>query len=177
MGGNEKRFVSEVQRHSEVPCSSPADPIDPARGPDRGWRSDPLLRVVASAEERSPIWRSEPAPQEWDGLVDLVHGTARRLRRVEAGARDQERSGEDALRRARDGIVAAERHAQQAEAQADAVRQRADARIAAAEARARAAEAQAREVEDRARHAEAWLVRVQATILSAFPEPSAQATA
>lgn len=169
--------MSEVQRYSEVPCPPSADPIDPDRGAVSGWRSNPLLRVVASTAERAPIRGSEPGPQDWAGLVDLVHGTARRLRRVEANARDQDRSFGEALRRARDEIVTAEHRARQAEFQTDAVRQRADARIAAAEARAMAAEGQARAAEDRARHAEAWLTRVQATILSAFPEPNDQAVA
>jgi hypothetical protein len=74
------------------------------------------------------------------------------------------------LRRARDAVVSAERQAQQAETLADAAGRRADARIAAAEACARAGDA-------RAGQAGALAARVQAAILSEFPDSTTQAAA
>ncbi|MCJ2087677.1 hypothetical protein MKK88_17050 [Methylobacterium sp. E-005] len=169
--------MSDIKRFSDDACSRLADLIGPDRAGASGGRFDASLRVVASVDERTPVSDSDVEPQDWSGLVDLVHGAARRLRRIEVGARDQDRSLGEALQRAQDGIVAADLRAQQAETLADEVRHRAEARVAAAEARVAAAEARARGAEDRARHAESWLMRVQATILSEFPEPNAQVAA
>lgn len=163
--------MSEVQNVLDGPYSRPADRIGSDRVTVFDRRSDTHLRLVPCLDESSP-----PLP-DWTGLVDLVRAAARRLRRIEAHAQDQDRSCRQALRRARDAVVSAERQAQQAETLADAVGRRADARIAAAVARADAAEACARAADARAGQAGALAARVEAAIRSEFPDPNAQAAA
>ncbi|WP_267427524.1 hypothetical protein [Methylobacterium sp. GC_Met_2] len=163
--------MSEVQNVLEGPCPRPADRIGSGRVALFDGRSDRRLRPVPCLDVRAP------ALPDWSGLVDLVRAAARRLRQIEVHAQDQNRSCRQALRRARDAVVAAERQAQRAESLADVVGHRVDARIAAAAARANAAEAGARAADARANQAGALAARVQAAILSEFPDPNAQVAA
>lgn len=169
--------MSEVQSFCGAVFPRPADAIGSDPVGQLEGRFDTRLRLIRSPDERATTSHTASSLPDWSGLVDLVHAAAHRLRRTEAQAQDQDRTFGQALRRARDEVVTAERQARQAETLADSVHQRAEARIAAAEARAAAAEAQAHAAEGRAREAEAWLGRVQATILTEFPESNAQAAA
>jgi len=165
--------VSEVQNVLEGPSPRPADRIGSDRVAVSGGRSDTRLRLVPCLDEPAPASRAAPALPDWTGLVDLVRAAARRLRQIEAHGQDQDRSCRQALRRARGAVIAAERQAQQAETLAEAVGRRADARIAAAAARADAAEACARAADARAGQGGMLAARVQAAILSEFPDPNA----
>lgn len=164
MGGGEKGIVNDVETSPEESCPGGADLIglDLIETPDE--RSDTQRRVVP------PASASESVPQAWSGLVDLVHAAAGRLCRTEAHVRDQDRFFRTALQQARDDAVLAEEHAHQAERLAQEAQRRAEDRIAIVEARVQAAEERARIAEARARHAEDWSTRVQATILSEFPD-------
>ncbi|MCJ2072332.1 hypothetical protein MKK75_26670 [Methylobacterium sp. J-030] len=169
--------MSDIQSFRGDAYPRAADLIGSDRDAVSGERFNTRLRIVPSPEARTPVSQTAPALPDWSGLVDLVHAAARHLHRTQAQAQDQDRASGQALRRARDAVVAAERQARQAESLADAVRRRAEDRVAAAERRVAAAEAHALAAEGRARESEAWLGRVQATILSAFPEPNDQAAA
>ncbi|MCJ2021742.1 hypothetical protein MKK84_30750 [Methylobacterium sp. E-065] len=169
--------MSEVQNILEGPCPRPGDSIGSDRAAVFDGRSDTRLRLVPGLDEPAPASQAAPALPDWTGLVDLVRAAARRLRQIEAHAEDRDRSCRQALRRARDAVVSAERQAQQAETLADAAGRRADTRIAAAAARADAAEACARAADARAGQAGALAARVQAAIVSEFPDSTTQAAA
>lgn len=171
---SEKSVVSEVQRLFDA---SGLRLVGPDGIAALGGRPDPHVRDVQPMDEQASISEAEPAPRSWAALLDLTHAVARHLQRIEAHDREQTRCVRQALGQARDGVVHAAEQAQRAEHLAAEAYRQAEGRIAAAEARVQAAEERARLADLRARHAEVWLARVQAAILSEFPEAADRAAA